>query len=479
MDAADAGQPSLLQTMVVPARPMLDLLIVMDDSGSMCERQELLVSALQAASPNLADVDLRMAVVSTDMKRPEARGRFLVAPAAPVPAFSCLDSQTGDAHVPNTADCAAALSAVEIENGVLRSPGGTSPERLVAAARCMVILGTSGDSQEKGLEAMRRALSCDGPQGGHFAPCCDRGEFDPTCGAALPFLRPEAGLLVVLVSDEADCSDPASNLAAAARAICRGGANDENQDGLPDVYLTDRATCSDDPATCFQAECGGATGEACYAQFCDVSRADNFNCLIQTQALTPVDDYVRFLRHLKPQGGVAVRVLPIVGPTSRMPDGTPLTYQAGEESDPGPDGSNLGPVIEACCPEGVCTGGIVTCTTTNILAFTGERYRALGDAFCSPSEPGCGEAAVSICADAFEVGGEVAQALGQVQRLFCLARAPGEGERVEVRLNGVGAVGGPLRGRRSPRLRERLGGQPRRPPARCDLSGDRWPMIPG
>ena len=432
---------SALQLVVVPDRPTLDVLFVVDNSGSMCEEQSLLARALSEAAQRLADVDLRVAAVSTDLRNDGARGQFIVTPAEPVPAVSCFNPGTEEPSVPDTADCAQALAGVDFEGGVLRSPGGLSPERIAAAARCLTTLGTTGDSFEKGLEAMRLALACDGPQAALYAPCCVNGRFDPQCGAALPFLRPEAGLLVVVLSDEPDCSDPASNPAQAQRALCRGGVVDADADGVPDVYATPVAGCSGDPAACFQAECDGAAAPDCHARFCEVSRSSNDSCVLQREALTPVDDYVRFLSGLKPQGGLGVQVLPIVGRTLRDPAGAALSYSAREPSAACLDARSSGDAdatVAACCAAGECDGGlIVSCTSGSGVAFSGERYVALSERFCDPSEAGCGEQNVSVCSDAYDVGGAVAQALGRLEHLFCLVRAPQGDERVEVQRNGA------------------------------------------
>jgi PKD repeat protein len=132
----------------------LDVLFVVDNSAGMTEKQAVLAAGLHAfLDPLLASpVDFHLGVVSTDMSNPAESGRLLAPPGNP----TILTRETADLPV------------------------------VLAAA---VQLGKSGDGFEKGLQAMEAALS---------PPLVDaenRG-----------FLRPDARLLVLFVSDEEDCS---------------------------------------------------------------------------------------------------------------------------------------------------------------------------------------------------------------------------------------------------------------------------------
>ena len=82
--------------------------------------------------------------------------------------------------------------------------------------------------------------------------------YDPQCTPAVEplFLRPDALLVIIFVTDENDCSAPLDNRNASSKAICRYGANDGNNDGVPEAY-NDPAYCpSRDVAACFREECG-------------------------------------------------------------------------------------------------------------------------------------------------------------------------------------------------------------------------------
>ena len=131
------------------ANPVVDVLFVVDDSNPMGPTQEAMaVSAEDFLAPLNVRADWQIGVVTTDVENPERRGR-LVGPI--------LSSAAGD-------DAAALADALRV--------------------------GTEGSQFEAGLSAMWSALSA--PLATHE----NRG-----------FLRDGARLVVVVVSDEDDCSD--------------------------------------------------------------------------------------------------------------------------------------------------------------------------------------------------------------------------------------------------------------------------------
>ena len=398
----------------------VDLLLVVDDSGSMCEEQRAFNEAFPALADTLvgAGFDYRVAVVSTDMHSPNEKvGRFLHTPAPPTPSLSCRD-ENGDAMAPHTEDCPEALAAILDSSEVGRDcPEGLDPAECVRAdlalrVRCATTLGTSGDGFEKGLEAMRVGLSCDGPNAARFGACCGDGGYDPRCDAAPDFLRPGAGLLVVFLTDEDDCSDPATNPAASELVICRAGPLDEDEDGLPDGYAAEPG-CAADPAACLLRECGPSTPRDCSAERCVVSRSENSNCAWEAdRSLVPPERYATFLEGLK-RWPDQIGVVAISGPRAYTELGHEMRYVAGEpvpECNPrdprhDPDASR-----DMCCPEGLCPGVIQSaCGGPLGQAFSGHRYLALTE---SLGERG---AAVDICApdmtDAIATVGEMLERL--------------------------------------------------------------------
>ena len=131
--------------------PRVDILFVIDDSQSMVEEQRSLASSASAYLDHLRaqNIDFHLAVTTTDVSPSGPRGAF-------VGATKVITPQT-----PNAGE-------VFAEN---------------------VLVGTSGAALEQGLEAMRLALS------------------EPLrSGVNAGFLRPDASLAVIVISDEDDGS---------------------------------------------------------------------------------------------------------------------------------------------------------------------------------------------------------------------------------------------------------------------------------
>jgi len=452
----------------LPAKTKLDFLFMIDNSGSMCEEQKNLSNNFSIISDFLFNelgqtADYRIAFISTDMKTEGAKGAFQSTPARPVPALSCQDPITGQADIPNTADCDDLLNDAANDRRMKIGPIIKSAPRanfsdlsdLERKFRCMATLGTGGDSYEKGLEAVRFALSCDGPNRQSFAACCIdqtdasgriiQSEYDRQCASKLPpnvepdFLRPDAILVVIFLSDEVDCSDPASNPSKSRRAICKYGPNDGDGNGAPDGYR-DPALCpGGDQGACFRNECGGLTGEDCYARRCAVPRNENSNCEWLRDELTPVADYVDFLNGLKADPRNQVFVASIVGKRAYLDamESIELTYnppavprnpacdRMSPEYDPNVP-------VEVCCPEGRCEGKSgATCSSENGIAFSGRRYYELAEAFgqnglgCPPGAPGNGDACLSICENDFSAPLQaIKQKITQILGSYCLNKPP-------------------------------------------------------
>ena len=209
-----------------------DYLFVIGNSSSMCEAQDTLARSFDQLTDKLLDrwADVHVAVISTDMIDPNQSGGFLSRPAPPVAVPGCQ-------VVPNTADCPPDLPAIISVEALRRQCSGDEDclrASLAQQFRCHAILGTASHSPGAGLTAMRTALSCDGPNHAAFAQRCEGGRYDPTsapaqgscqgCADGQPcpdgegcveglcersepeFLRPDALLVVVFVTDEDDHS---------------------------------------------------------------------------------------------------------------------------------------------------------------------------------------------------------------------------------------------------------------------------------
>ncbi|MBN1773113.1 MAG: hypothetical protein JXB32_17740 [Deltaproteobacteria bacterium] len=172
----------------------LDLLFVVDDSGSMGEAQRLLADAFPLLldalftppeDPTTGDPeypavdDLHVGVISSDM----GTGSFVVP--------TCSGNDDGRLlHEPvaGVSGCAATYPAYLT---------ATTPGAAVAHDfACIATLGTNGCGFEQPLGAMHKALTV------HMAPG----------GPDAAFLRADAALAVVVLTDENDCSTDDSSM---------------------------------------------------------------------------------------------------------------------------------------------------------------------------------------------------------------------------------------------------------------------------
>lgn len=393
------------------AKTKLDFLFVVDNSGSMCQEQERLADNFRQFSGFLFDelqgaADYRIAVVNTDLgnvgappERGHKPGELIYMPA--MGAQPCQ----GVEFMPNTYDCeppgaaSAIISSTEIEarTDAQLPPGQSRDEQLKAELerqfRCRATLGTGGGAVEKGLEAMRLALSCRGPNAELFSPCCvnpgtDSAYYNPACtpsrNAEPQFLRPDATLVVIFITDEDDCSTPSDSPLETSRLICRAnGMSDANGDGIPDVY----AEFCPNPSECYMRECGQFTAlgpQACFEERCEISGAIKI-CDAKRGALTSVREYKDFLYGLKARPFDQLFVAPLVGFRTYTDLGNPHRYAEG--SQPFLECSDSSSAIygtDSCCPMGTCIGfssPIESCRIPdqNVLAYGGARYLELAD----------------------------------------------------------------------------------------------------
>lgn len=167
-----------------------DILFVVDNSGSMADEQQNLAANFEAFISEIAgpDNDYRIAVVSTDQFNDLERGGELVVqyvnePGTGVPAYVGQDRDP--------------CVTTDIPKGCFRGP--TANTRIIdsqvldratqiSTFQQNVRVGSCGTGRETGLSAMRDALS-------------------KTNGCNSGFLRSEANLVIIFVSDEEDASD--------------------------------------------------------------------------------------------------------------------------------------------------------------------------------------------------------------------------------------------------------------------------------
>ena len=174
----------------------IDILFVVDNSGSMGLAQANLVASIGSFAQALDESNYRIAVTTTDMgnywctgSTPEAGSFVATSCRARLGEFTFgdVDATSLCTDVCDLETLGVAQPWIENIAGVTNLPEGVSPTQ---ALQCMLPQGINGCGFESPLESMRSALlrsdSADEPQFG--------------------FIRPHAALAVVFVTDEADCS---------------------------------------------------------------------------------------------------------------------------------------------------------------------------------------------------------------------------------------------------------------------------------
>lgn len=181
---------------VLPART--DILLVVDDSGSMEQEQENLRQNLAAFVNALADSpvphDFQIGVTSTDVLEYDGRDHYRVEP--PFDAYSWLVPYPKGALV--AVNPAARTDSTKIGDFIYDPTGGFGGPRILVAGspglvpdfEANVLLGVHGAGKEQPFHAAELALS------------------DATAqGANAGFLRDGARLALIILTDEDDCSE--------------------------------------------------------------------------------------------------------------------------------------------------------------------------------------------------------------------------------------------------------------------------------
>ncbi|MFO0725795.1 MAG: hypothetical protein U1E65_18570 [Myxococcota bacterium] len=177
--------------MSLPANaPQVDVLFIIDNSGSMASKQQSFKAGVPAFIQALSGhVDYHLGVVSTDMdggNNQAERGGDVVASFSSTWPFNIANSDT------------TGCTTLDIPHGCLRGPEPSlrvidartmGPAHQVTALQRNLSLGTCGSGSERGLEAAAAAITEQGPGG------CNAG-----------FLRANARLVLILLSDEDDDS---------------------------------------------------------------------------------------------------------------------------------------------------------------------------------------------------------------------------------------------------------------------------------
>ena len=205
---SDAGSDAGVDAGPPPPVRDVDMLFMVDNSGSMAEEQ----ASLAAQLPRLVQVltsgdrtgdgptpddftpirDLHLGVVTSDM----GVGGFTVP--------SCGNPDFGDDGILRTAGNPFDPTCMPTYPSFLAYVPGTStetPEEFGAQFRCLAAPGTMGCGFEQQLEATLKALTPATSSLRFRADTTGHGD-----GANAGFLRPDSLLVVVLLTDEEDCS---------------------------------------------------------------------------------------------------------------------------------------------------------------------------------------------------------------------------------------------------------------------------------
>lgn len=235
----------------------VDILFVVDNSGSMLDERNELRANIDLFVGEMIDsgTDFQVGIVTTDVECnvPERDCSFSGRSSAGCCALMGSQPLCSEVDV----DHDGTIDWSDCDGGRLRAPTGHAPyfSRPAASARQQWItdfntvlsdVGCNGSNMESGLEAMRRALTC--ARFGNSSDCGSESIAQLNAG----FLRDNADLVVILISDEDDCSflqastylkpQPASNALEQASHLCgptecyahQGAAMDRDNDGLMD-----------------------------------------------------------------------------------------------------------------------------------------------------------------------------------------------------------------------------------------------------
>ena len=228
--------------------------LVEDGPRDMMTTQVLLASGFKdmVAALDAAGTDYRVAITTTDMGGPRCPEVFNIAEAGRFQITSCRerdgDFQTDNADYRSRCADACAHATIPIKPTAVGGQDGLAPRPWLEkiggatnveipideAAACIFLQGVAGCEWEGPLEASHAALA------GLTAP-----EFDPGHHNQY-FLRPGAHLLIVVVSDAADCSYTDEGEES---LFAEGGAYWNSGSPLPysDVCWKAAATCSGGP----------------------------------------------------------------------------------------------------------------------------------------------------------------------------------------------------------------------------------------
>ncbi|MCY1066078.1 hypothetical protein OV090_14965 [Nannocystis sp. RBIL2] len=350
-----------------PAADAVDILFVIDNSGSMARHQSLLASSMPALLSDLDGVDLRIAVTTTDTGNPRCPAAQTTPEGGKFVLRSCIDAAADGAFVFNDKDfstaCTNKCSFAGSDFTVTPTTTAVDPDPkprawiertgsdrnisvdLVDALACALPQGVNGCGFESPLQAMAMALA---------------QVNSPDSATNYGFLRPEADLRIIIVTDEADCSyDPEfDEIFSSNKSFWHD----------PDAVAPTSAVCFNAGVKCIGA---GPTYTSCEAQ--DFASDGSPAASPEQAVLHPVSKYIQILQDIQASktGGATVRLFAVTGvPVGFETGNVPLTYA----DDPDPAQQELFGIGPGC----------VSPTDETVIAIPPTRLLNVAEALGTP-----------------------------------------------------------------------------------------------
>lgn len=217
-DATSEGttsEPTDETTTGAPSARPLDLLFIVDNSGSMSEKQARLAASAQALVDAAGDRDIRVGITTTDVGNPRCPNATYTPEVGVMSTASCRERVAADEFVFNGSDLSSACLDHCAHETLTVTPTTTAEDPalkarpwfertagianvnvpLDEAISCSVLQGVAGCGFESPLAAMELALT----------------RAMTASEAQHGFIRAEADLKIVILTDEMDCSyEPAA-----------------------------------------------------------------------------------------------------------------------------------------------------------------------------------------------------------------------------------------------------------------------------
>jgi MYXO-CTERM domain-containing protein len=335
----------------------VDILLMVDNSSSMTSMQQKMLAQFPVFIQSLSALpgglpDLHLAVISSDLGAPSDS------------AIGCTDSgDGGNFFFRPTGICtdstlqAGATFITDDATGATKNFSAPDPNGLSSVLQCIALLGSSGCGFEHQLASVARALGADGSP----APAGNAG-----------FLRPDAQLAIIMLTNEDDCSAPASSTPLPIYSLEGGDDTLASVGGPLGNYRCNGAPfgghlCKDptgaDPNALAQPPLNppaDASGNPLSLTFADCESDDT-----GSSALITVSSLVAGIKALKGPTGPAIVVGAIVSPTAPYT----VAWQPGF----GPSANELIPNVEHSC--GPTTDGSFGDPAVRIAQFV----QAFGD----------------------------------------------------------------------------------------------------